>query len=86
MDISEFINQILLPFGGASAVLIALAAFLGHISTKRIVNGDLANHRRDLESLKSEHSLKLEGLRQEYTQKIESQKIENSRRLSGHPP
>ncbi|MFT7334101.1 MAG: hypothetical protein ACI81S_002325, partial [Sphingobacteriales bacterium] len=54
MELNEFVNLILLPFGGVSVVLIGLAAFLGNVNTKRIINGDLAKHKLKFEAFQSE--------------------------------
>jgi hypothetical protein len=53
MELNEFVNLILLPFGGVSVVLIGLAAFLGNVNTKRIINGDLAKHKLKFEAFQS---------------------------------
>lgn len=92
MEFSEIVNQILLPFGGVSVVLVSLSTFLGSIFSKRIINGELAQHKLDLANLKSQHEvrltsikneseLRLEGLKQDYAQKIEVLKAENSAQL-----
>ncbi|EOV0101008.1 hypothetical protein ACOIXW_004639 [Vibrio parahaemolyticus] len=94
MEFSEIVNQILLPFGGISVVLVSLSTFLGGIISKRIINNELAQHRMDLEKLKLQHEVKLnaiknendlrlESLRQEYSQKMEVLKAENSNKLEG---
>ena len=77
MALSEFVNQILLPLGGTSAVLIALAVFLGNISTKRIVNGDLAQYKlkleefkKEIELLKLDHQKEMENVQNEFRVKF----------------
>lgn len=81
MEITDFINQILLPLGGTSAVLIALAAFLGNINTKRIVNGDLAQHKLNLESFKNESAIKLQSVKDNNSKEIELLKLEHEKNI-----
>lgn len=81
MELSEFINQILLPFGGLSAVLIALATFLGNVNTKRIINGDLAKHKLELEAFKSENSLELQALKDNHVKDLELVRLEHARKM-----
>ncbi|CAG23180.1 hypothetical protein PBPRB1309 [Photobacterium profundum SS9] len=81
MEFSEFLNQIFLPYGGTSVVVVAIAGFIGKIISKNIINGELAKHKLELESLKSKNTLKLEVMKQDYNQKIEFQKIESTRSL-----
>lgn len=81
MDVTEFLNQVLLLFGGTSAVLIALATFLGHINTKRIVNGDLAKHKLELEAFKAENVLRLQSIKDLNTKEIELVKLEHAKRM-----
>jgi hypothetical protein len=81
MALPEFVNQILLPFGGVSAVLIALAAFLGHINTKRIINGDLAKHKLSLESFKRESNLKLQSVKDKNTSDLELIRLEHTKKM-----
>ena len=42
MEINEIIRLVLIPFGGVSVVLVAMVGWLAHISTRRIVEGELA--------------------------------------------
>jgi len=79
MEITDFVNQILLPFGGTSAVLIALAAFLGHINTKRIINGDLAQHKLSLEAFKKESRLELLSVKSNNSKEIELLKLQHQK-------
>lgn len=81
MGISEFVNQILLPFGGVSVVLVALAAFLGNVNTKRIVNGDLAKHKLELESYKAENSMKIQRMRDLHSHELELLRLEHSKEM-----
>lgn len=92
MGFNEIINYLVLPFGGVSVVLVALSTFLGNIFSKRIINGELAQHKLELANLrseqevkmagiKSENELKTEGMKQEYLQKIEASRNENSYNL-----
>jgi hypothetical protein len=45
----EVFTQIAVLFGGVSVVLVALSSFLANIWTKRIINGELAEHKRELQ-------------------------------------
>jgi hypothetical protein len=45
----EIVTQIAVLFGGTSVVLVALSSFLANIWTKRIINGELAEHKRELQ-------------------------------------
>lgn len=81
MEISEFINQILLPFGGVSVVLVALATFLGNVNTKRIVNGDLAKHKLELEAYKTENSIKLQAMKDRHSHDLELLRLEYSKEM-----
>jgi hypothetical protein len=45
----EILTQITVLFGGTSIVLVALSSFLANIWTKRIINGELAEHKRELQ-------------------------------------
>ncbi|WP_223144907.1 hypothetical protein [Teredinibacter waterburyi] len=81
MAISEFLNQILLPFGGVSAVLIALAAFLGHVNTKRIINGDLAKHKLDLEAFKAQSNTELQSLKDQHAKDLELVRLDHARQM-----
>ena len=81
MEITDFVNQILLPFGGTSAVLIALAAFLGHVNTKRIVNGDLAQHKLNLEAFKKESALELQYIKDMNAKEIELLRLDHSKKM-----
>lgn len=80
MTFSYLINQILLPFGGVSAVLIGLASFLAHISSKRIINGEVARHKRDLEEFKSTARLQMEAIKSDF--KLELLKSESYTSIS----
>lgn len=82
MKFTEFINQILLPFGGVSAVLIALAAFFGHISTKLIVNGDLAKHKLKLEEFKAQNILELQALKENHAKDLEIIKLDYALKMT----
>lgn len=81
MELSEFVNQILLPFGGVSAVLVALAAFLGNVNTKRIVNGDLAKHKLALESFKRETSIELQAAKDIHIRELELLRLEHAKKM-----
>ena len=81
MEISEFLNQILLPFGGVSAVLIALAAFLGNVNTKRIINGDLAKHKLDLEAFKAQSNTELQSLKDQHAKDLELVRLDHARQM-----
>lgn len=74
MSVLEFVNTVLLPFGGVSFVLIALASFLGNINTKRIVNGDLAKHKLALEEFKKESTKELTEIKNIHNKEIEFMK------------
>ena len=74
MEIDEIIKLVLLPFGGVSIALVAMVGFLAHISTKRIVNGELAKHKLRLESFKSESSKELQHVKDAGAQEIEALK------------
>jgi len=50
--------------------LIGLVGFLGHISTKRIINGDLAKHKLELENLKSQNKIKQDEIKNDPTEEI----------------
>jgi vacuolar-type H+-ATPase subunit E/Vma4 len=87
MEIDEVLKLVLWPFGGTSVALVAMVGFLAHISTKRIINGELAEHKFQLESFKSESRKELqfvkdagareiEALRNQYTADIERIKAE----------
>ncbi len=45
----EIFTQIAVLFGGTSFVLVALSSFLANIWSKRIINGELAAHKRELQ-------------------------------------
>lgn len=81
VEISQFLNEILLPYGGTSAVIAVLSGYFGKIISKSIINGELAKQKVQLESLKSDNILKLETLKQEYTHKIEDLKILSTKNL-----
>ncbi|WP_299003712.1 hypothetical protein [uncultured Shewanella sp.] len=81
MELSEFINQILLPFGGVSAVLIALAAFLGNVNTKRIINGDLAKHKMELEAFKARSNVELQALKDNHAKDLELVRLEHASKM-----
>ena len=81
MDISEFVNIVLLPFGGISIVLIALATFLGNVNTKRIINGDLAQHKLKFESFKSDNDLKFQSIKDVHAKEIELIKLEHEKSM-----
>ncbi len=81
MELTEFINQILLPFGGVSAVLIALAAFLGNVNTKRIINGDLARYKLELEEFKARSNVELQAFKDNHAKDLELLKLEHGRRM-----
>ncbi len=63
MELDEIINLILLPFGGISVALVAMVGFLAHLSTKRIVNGELANHKLQLQGFRSESQKELQHIK-----------------------
>lgn len=77
MEIHEVVKEVLIYFGGTSAALIALVAFLGHISTKRIINGDLAKHKLELENLKSQNKIEQDGIKSELTKDIKQLEASN---------
>lgn len=81
MSFSDFLSEVLLPYGGTSVVVTGLAAYLGKIISTNIINGELAKQKLDLEKLKSENSLKLESLKQEYNHHIENLKVESARNI-----
>lgn len=81
MAFNEIVTEILLPFGGISFVLVALATFLGNINTKRIVNGDLAKHKLDLEHFKNESQLSLQTLKDRNALDLELIKLEHSKNM-----
>ena len=81
MGFSEFLNQILLPFGGLSAVLIALAAFLGNVNTKRIINGDLAKHKLNLEAFKAQSNIELQSLKDQHAKALELVRLDHARQM-----
>ena len=81
MELTEFINQILLPFGGVSAVLIALAAFLGNVNTKRIINGDLAKHKLELEAFKAKSNVELQALKDNHAKDLEIVRLDHARKM-----
>ncbi|MDT3334657.1 hypothetical protein Q4Q49_05040 [Shewanella sp. SP1S1-7] len=82
MEIDQIVKLVLLPLGGVSVVLVAMVGWLAHISTKRIIQGELTKHQLQLESFKSESSKELqhvkdigakdiEALKNQYTADIE---------------
>lgn len=82
MDAYEIVKIIVLQFGSISVVLVAMVGFLAYLSTKRIVNGELAKHKLELESFKAESKKEIqhvkdfgakevEALKQQYTADIE---------------
>lgn len=77
MEVQHVIKDILLLFGGISTVLIALVGFLGHISTKRIINGDLAKHKLELENLKSQNKIQQDELKNNLTKEIKQLEASN---------
>jgi hypothetical protein len=81
MELTEFVNQILLPFGGVSAVLIGLAAFLGNVNTKKIINGDLAKHKLKLEAFKSESGIQLQSLKDQNAKDLELVRLEHAKSM-----
>ncbi|MBM7457031.1 hypothetical protein HNR62_002933 [Oceanisphaera litoralis] len=74
MEIYEIVKLVLLPFGGVSVALVAMVGWLAHISTKRIVEGELANHKIQLESFKSESNKELQHVKNTATKEIEALK------------
>jgi len=81
LEVSELINTFLLPLGGVSTFVMALAAFLGNVNTKRIVHNELAQHKLNLENLQSKNKISLETLKLDYTNKLENQKLESAQKL-----
>ena len=77
MEFNEVVKDIVILFGGTSVVLIALVGFLAHISTKRIINGDLAKHKLELEALKSDNKIVQDSLKREFDKELEDQKSNN---------
>lgn len=65
MEIDEIMKMVLLPFGGITVVLVAMVGFLAHISTKRIVIGELAKHTLQLEALKNQYTTGMERIKAE---------------------
>ncbi|EKP0307923.1 hypothetical protein JGK42_001747 [Aeromonas veronii] len=74
MEIDEIVKLVLLPFGGVSVVLVAMVGWLAHISTKRIVEGELAKHQLQLESFKSESNKELQYVKDAGAREIEALK------------
>jgi hypothetical protein len=81
MELNEFVNLILLPFGGVSVVLIGLAAFLGNVNTKRIINGDLAKHKLKFEAFQSESEIRLQSLKDQNAKDLELVKLEHAKSM-----
>jgi len=81
LEVSELINTFLLPLGGVSTFVMALAAFVGNVNAKRIINNELAQHKLKLENLSSENKIRLETLKLDYTNKLENQKLESVHQL-----
>jgi hypothetical protein len=82
METQAFVKEILLYFGGISTVLIGLVGFLGHISTKRIINGDLAKHKLELENLKSQNKIKQDEIMNDLTKEIKQLEASNTQYLN----
>lgn len=78
MEINEIVEQILLPFGGISAVLVGMVGFLAHLSTKRILNGELAQHKLDLEYYKSESKKELQFIKDSGAKEIRAMKQQHA--------
>lgn len=74
MEINEIIRLVLIPFGGVSVVLVAMVGWLAHISTRRIVEGELAKNKLQLESFKSESSKELQHVKDTGAKEIEALK------------
>lgn len=74
----EIINQVVLFLGSTSVIVIGLSSFLANISTKRIVNGELAAHKRDLQRQVDDAKLELqrEMLRHEAFTSISKEKYQ----------
>jgi hypothetical protein len=85
MELNEFVNLILLPFGGVSVVLIGLAAFLGNVNTKRIINGDLAKHKLKFEAFQSESEIRLQSLKDQNAKDLELVKLEHAKSMDRVP-
>ncbi|TFH88914.1 hypothetical protein [Vibrio ouci] len=81
MEISEIVKEMLLYFGGTSAVLIGLVGFLAHLSSKRIINGELAKHKLDLENAKSQNKIEQESIKHTFSKEIKEISISNERNL-----
>ncbi|MGY6377825.1 hypothetical protein ACXIUJ_23950 [Vibrio parahaemolyticus] len=80
-EIVGMFKDILVLFGGTSAVLIALVGFLGHISTKRIINGDLAKHKQELENLKSTNKIEQNRLANDFNRELKRIEALNAQSL-----
>ncbi len=81
VEMSTFLSEVLLPYGGTSVVVGALSSYLGKIISTNIINGELAKQKLNLENLKSENTMKLEEVKQEYSHKVENLKIESARNI-----
>lgn len=81
MEFQEALKDIIFLFGGTSAVLISLVAFLGHLSSKRIINSDLAKHKIELENLKSENKILQDGMKNELTKDLRNLESSNTQLL-----
>jgi len=83
LEISEIINLVLLPLGGTSVFLLALATFIGNVNSKRIINGDLAKFKDTHEELKAKHSKELQEIKDNFQLRLENIKAENTLSLEG---
>jgi len=82
-DVAEFIRLMVLPFGGISIVLVGLAAWMGNIYSKRIINGELAAHKLSLEGFKVQTKLEVEALKNSHGMQVEGLKKDTSLQVEG---
>ncbi|PSV31549.1 hypothetical protein [Photobacterium sp. GB-72] len=75
----KIINQVVLLFGGTAVLVVGLSTFLANIWTKRIVNGELAAHKRELQKQvdDAKRDLQREMLRHEAFTSISKEKYQD---------
>ncbi|EMB9226870.1 hypothetical protein U9607_004533 [Vibrio alginolyticus] len=76
---SGIVEVILSPFGGVTVVLVALSSFLGHLSTKRIINRELTEHKLKLERYKSESSSALQHQKDMHSKELQHMQQEHAK-------
>lgn len=75
----EIINQVVILLGGTSVLVIGLSSFLANIWSKRIINGELAEHKRELQRQidEAKRDLQREMLRHEAFTSISKEKYQD---------